>query len=285
GYLFFVYFIPASVSCQTRKSQMFLELNMCVWFCFRINFFFVQQILQNLSSAPSTLTTCSTASTLTVPSYSEKTSSGSLYTPRTEGEILSASNLKSFTLKDMKIITRNFGSECCIGEVGFGYVYKGRMDDQTLAPSKPGRGMVVAVKKLKLESFLGHKEWLTEVNYLGQLHHPNVVKLIGYCLDDDNRLLKNLTLFDEDTTHQHPLDWATRLKASNILLDSEFNAKLSEFGLAKAGPTGDRTHVSTQVMGTQGYAAPEYIMTGRLSAKADAYSFEVVVLLEMLSGR
>nr|XP_018674736.1 PREDICTED: probable receptor-like protein kinase At3g55450 [Musa acuminata subsp. malaccensis] len=90
----------------------------------------------------------------------EKTSSGSLYTPRTEGEILSASNLKSFTLKDMKIITRNFGSECCIGEVGFGYVYKGWMDDQTLAPSKPGRGMVVAVKKLKLESFQGHKEWL-----------------------------------------------------------------------------------------------------------------------------
>uniref|UniRef100_A0A804L0D2 non-specific serine/threonine protein kinase n=1 Tax=Musa acuminata subsp. malaccensis TaxID=214687 RepID=A0A804L0D2_MUSAM len=282
GYLFFVYFIPASVSCQAQNLQTGLA---------GIDLEFVTS-KTSLSSAPSTLTTCSTASTLTVPSYSEKTSSGSLYTPRTEGEILSASNLKSFTLKDMKIITRNFGSECCIGEVGFGYVYKGWMDDQTLAPSKPGRGMVVAVKKLKLESFQGHKEWLTEVNYLGQLHHPNVVKLIGYCLDDDNRLLvyeymaKNLTLFDEDTTHQHPLDWATRLnvKASNILLDSEFNAKLSDFGLAKAGPTGDRTHVSTQVMGTQDYAAPEYIMTGRLSAKADAYSFEVVVLLEMLSG-
>ncbi|CAL9200282.1 unnamed protein product, partial [Musa hybrid cultivar] len=79
-----------------------------------------------------------------------------------QGEILSALNLKSFTLKDMKNITRNFGSECCIGEVGFGYVYKGWMDDQTLAPSKPGRGMVVAVKKLKLESFQGHKEWLVQ---------------------------------------------------------------------------------------------------------------------------
>lgn len=95
-----------------------------------------------------------------MPSYSEKTSSGSLYTPRTEGEILSASNLKAFTLNDMKNTTGNFGSECCIGERGFGYVCKGWMDDQTLAPSKPGRGMVVAVKKLKLESFQGHKEWL-----------------------------------------------------------------------------------------------------------------------------
>ncbi|THU52564.1 hypothetical protein C4D60_Mb10t05290 [Musa balbisiana] len=79
-----------------------------------------------------------------------------------QGEILSASNLKAFTLNDMKNTTGNFGSECCIGERGFGYVCKGWMDDQTLAPSKPGRGMVVAVKKLKLESFQGHKEWLVQ---------------------------------------------------------------------------------------------------------------------------
>ncbi|XP_020257331.1 probable serine/threonine-protein kinase PBL3 [Asparagus officinalis] len=74
------------------------------------------------------------------------------------------------------------------------------------------------------------------------------------------------------------------VKASNILLDSDFSPKLSDFGLAKAGPTGDNTHVSTQVMGTHGYAAPEYVATGRLSAKADVYSFGVV-LLELLSGR
>uniref|UniRef100_A0A1D1YQ65 Serine/threonine-protein kinase At5g01020 n=2 Tax=Anthurium amnicola TaxID=1678845 RepID=A0A1D1YQ65_9ARAE len=73
-------------------------------------------------------------------------------------------------------------------------------------------------------------------------------------------------------------------KASNILLDSEYKAKLSDFGLAKDGPQGEETHVSTRVMGTQGYAAPEYVMTGHLTAKSDVYSFGVV-LLELLSGR
>ncbi|MED6152276.1 hypothetical protein PIB30_090357 [Stylosanthes scabra] len=73
-------------------------------------------------------------------------------------------------------------------------------------------------------------------------------------------------------------------KASNILLDSDYNAKLSDFGLAKDGPEGDDTHVSTRVMGTQGYAAPEYVMTGHLTAMSDVYSFGVV-LLELLTGR
>ncbi|KAL7163935.1 hypothetical protein ACSBR2_039945 [Camellia fascicularis] len=181
--------------------------------------------------------------------------------------------------------------------------------------AKPGSGMVVAVKKLKPEGFQGHKEWLTEVNYLGQLHHPNLVKLIGYCIEGDNRLLV-YEFMPKGSLENHlfrrgpqPLPWATRIKvaigaarglsflhdaeaqviyrdfkASNILLDADFNAKLSDFGLAKAGPTGDRTHVSTQVMGTHGYAAPEYVATGRLTAKSDVYSFGVV-LLELLSGR
>lgn len=74
------------------------------------------------------------------------------------------------------------------------------------------------------------------------------------------------------------------LKPSNILLDNEFNAKLTDFGLAKFGPTGDDSHVSTRVMGTHGYCAPEYFLTGKLTAKSDTYSFGVV-LLELISGR
>ncbi|XP_047095570.1 probable serine/threonine-protein kinase PBL3 isoform X2 [Lolium rigidum] len=240
------------------------------------------------------------------------TNQSELPTPRTEGEILSSPYLKAFLFGDLKNATKNFRPESLIGEGGFGCVYKGWIDEQTLAPSKPGTGMVVAVKKLKPEGFQGHKEWLTEVDYLGQLHHQNLVKLIGYCSDGDNRLLVYELMPKgslENHLFRHPLPWGIRLKvaigaarglsflhddenqviyrdfkASNILLDSEFNAKLSDFGLAKAGPTGDRTHVSTQVMGTRGYAAPEYIATGRLSVKADVYSFGVV-LLELLTGR
>eukprot|EP00262_Sarcandra_glabra_P002183 TRINITY_DN12449_c0_g3_i1.p1 TRINITY_DN12449_c0_g3~~TRINITY_DN12449_c0_g3_i1.p1 ORF type:complete len:415 (-),score=66.44 TRINITY_DN12449_c0_g3_i1:131-1375(-) len=254
-------------------------------------------------------------STLTVSSYTEKSSSDNPPTPRTEGEILSSPNLKAFTFNDLKNATRNFRSDSLLGEGGFGYVFKGWIDEQTLAAARPGSGMVVAVKKLKPEGFQGHKEWLTEVNYLGQLRHPNLVKLIGYCLDGDNRLLV-YEFMPKGSLENHlfrrgvqPLTWAIRIKvaigaarglaflhdaesqviyrdfkASNILLDADFNAKLSDFGLAKAGPTGDRTHVSTRVIGTHGYAAPEYIATGRLSSKSDVYSFGVV-LLELLSGR
>ncbi|KAG0468200.1 hypothetical protein HPP92_017528 [Vanilla planifolia] len=238
-------------------------------------------------------------------------------TPRCEGEILQSANVKSFTFNELKCATRNFRPDSVLGEGGFGSVFKGWIDEHTLTAAKPGTGMVIAVKRLNQEGFQGHKEWLAEVNYLGQLHHPNLVKLIGYCLEDDHRLLVyefmprgslENHLFRRSSCFQ-PLSWNIRMKValraarglaflhcaetrviyrdfktSNVLLDSDYNAKLSDFGLAKDGPTGDKSHVSTRVMGTYGYAAPEYLATGHLTAKSDIYSFGVV-LLEMLSGR
>ncbi|RAL37647.1 hypothetical protein DM860_000341 [Cuscuta australis] len=280
-------------------------------------------------------------SAIAIPSYGRKNRVDSLSTPRSEEEILLSPNVKAFTFLELKNATRNFRPDSLLGEGGFGYVFKGWIDEHSLTPTRPGSGIVIAVKKLKPEGFQGHKEWLTEVNYLGQLHHPNLVKLIGYCTDGDNRLLVYEFMPKGSLENHlfrrgsHPLSWGTRMKvaigaarglaflhdakepviyrdfkASNILLDTvpyvlfyliflsifwvpnrtlllllqEFNAKLSDFGLAKAGPTGDRTHVSTRVMGTQGYAAPEYVATGRLTAKSDVYSFGVV-MLELLTGR
>ncbi|KAK9127095.1 hypothetical protein Syun_015892 [Stephania yunnanensis] len=238
-------------------------------------------------------------------------------TPRSEGEILLSPNLKSFSFNELKMATRNFRPDSVLGEGGFGSVFKGWIDENAFTATKPGSGIIIAVKRLNQEGFQGHKEWLAEVNYLGQLSHPNLVRLIGYCLEDEHRLLV-YEFMPRGSLENHlfrrgsyiqSLAWNFRMKValgaakglaflhsaetkviyrdfktSNILLDSEYNAKLSDFGLARDGPTGDKSHVSTRVMGTYGYAAPEYLATGHLTARSDVYSFGVV-LLELLSGR
>ncbi|KAL2940478.1 putative serine/threonine-protein kinase PBL9 [Bienertia sinuspersici] len=242
---------------------------------------------------------------------------------RSEGEILQSSNLKNFSYSNLSIATRNFRPDSVLGEGGFGCVYKGWIDENTFAPTRPGSGMLIAVKRLNHEGFQGHREWLTEINFLGQLRHPNLVNLIGYCLEDEHRLLvyefmprgslENHLFRSEfhqlGSSYVEPLSWNLRMKIvlgaakgleflhspktkviyrdykpSNILLDSDFEAKLSDFGLAKDGPCDDQGYVSTRVMGTQGYAAPEYVATGHLTPKNDIYSFGVV-LLEIMTGR
>ncbi|XP_020591637.1 probable serine/threonine-protein kinase PBL8 isoform X2 [Phalaenopsis equestris] len=227
----------------------------------------------------------------------------------------------AFTLFELETITKSFRSDYVLGEGGFGTVYKGYIDENVRVGLK---SLPVAVKVLNKQGLQGHREWLTEVKFLGQLRHPNLVKLIGYCCEDDHRLLVYEFMF-RGSLENHlfrtgftflrlsettaPLPWAERMmiaygaakglaflhnaekpviyrdfKTSNILLDSDYTAKLCDFGLAKAGPQGDETHVSTRVMGTYGYAAPEYVMTGHLTVRSDVYSFGVV-LLELLTGR
>ncbi|KAJ3695586.1 hypothetical protein LUZ60_000963 [Juncus effusus] len=245
-------------------------------------------------------------------SHSSNSSNNIPFSPEDLSLTLAGSNLHAFTLAEIKTVTRNFSNSNFVGSGGFGPVYKGFIPDKL----RPGlEAQHVAVKYLDQEGLQGHREWLTEVMYLGQLRHRNLVKLIGYCCEEEHRMLVyefmpcgNLEnhLFK---TVLDSLTWSQRMKiavqtakglaflheaekpiiyrdfkASNILLDSDYTAKLSDFGLAKEGPQGDATHVSTRVMGTNGYAAPEYIMTGHLTAKSDVYSFGVV-LLELLTGR
>ncbi|XP_050229613.1 probable serine/threonine-protein kinase PIX13 [Mercurialis annua] len=232
------------------------------------------------------------------------------------GQILEAPNMKEFTFADLKSCTRNFRPDTLLGEGGFGKVYKGWIDEKTFAPSKSGVGMIVAIKKLNSESMQGFQEWQSEVNFLGRLSHPNLVKLLGYCWEDKELLLV-YEFMQKGSLENHlfrrnpsiePLSWDLRLKivigaarglaflhtsdkkviyrdfkASNILLDGSYNAKISDFGLAKLGPSGGDSHVTTRVMGTYGYAAPEYIATGHLYIKSDVYGFGVV-LLEMMTG-
>lgn len=233
-------------------------------------------------------------------------------------------DLRVFSFSELRSATRGFSRALLIGEGGFGCVFKGVVrasgDDNGGSNSKSDLKMEVAVKQLNRNGFQGHKEWINEVNFLGVVKHPNLVKLVGYCAEDDERGMQRLLVYElmrKRSLEDHllvrvssPLSWLARLKiaqdaarglaylheemdfqlifrdlkASNILLDEEFNAKLSDFGLARQGPPEGISHVSTSVVGTVGYAAPEYVQTGRLTAKSDVWSFGVV-LYELITGR
>ncbi|KAF5784067.1 putative protein kinase RLK-Pelle-RLCK-VIIa-2 family [Helianthus annuus] len=227
-----------------------------------------------------------------------------------------SSNLTVFTFAELKTATKNFSRAAKIGEGGFGCVYIGVVKN----PQDPTKGLEVAVKQLSRTGLQGHKEWITEVNVLGVVEHPNLVKLVGYCAEDDERGIQRLLVYEympNRSVEDHlsarsgtPLSWAMRLKvaqdaargltylheemsfqiifrdfkSSNILLDEHWNGKLSDFGMARLGPQEGLTHVSTAVVGTMGYAAPEYIQTGHLTSKSDVWSYGVF-LYELITGR
>ncbi|KAL7145454.1 hypothetical protein ABFS83_07G085100 [Erythranthe nasuta] len=204
--------------------------------------------------------------------------------------------------EELKKATRNFRPYSVLGQGAFGYFSKGWIDENTLTASKPGFGTAVAVK-------MWNREEGFFPNYLNRFRHPNIVRLIGYCSEENYMILVyeftpkgSLDRHLFGGSHDQTMTWVTRIKVAvgvaralaflhdneypivhrsfntaDILLDGEFNAKLCNFGMAMDGPTGKRTHVSTQVVGTIGYAAPEYVATGRLTTKCDVYGFGVVL--------
>ncbi|XP_031494958.1 probable LRR receptor-like serine/threonine-protein kinase At1g07650 [Nymphaea colorata] len=213
----------------------------------------------------------------------------------------------SFTLKQIKAATANFDEANKIGEGGFGSVYKGHLSD----------GTIIAVKQLSSKSKQGSHEFVTEIGMISALQHPNLVKLYGCCTEGKQLLLvyeymENnslaIALFGP-REKRLKLNWPTRrkicigiarglaylheestlkivhrdIKSTNVLLDKDLNAKISDFGLAKLHED-EKTHISTRVAGTYGYMAPEYAMRGHLTYKADVYSFGVVAL-EIVSGQ
>ncbi|KAG7984849.1 hypothetical protein I3843_04G180900 [Carya illinoinensis] len=214
---------------------------------------------------------------------------------------------KTFSLAELEKATDKFSSKRVLGEGGFGRVYLGIMEDR----------VEVAVKMLTRDNQNGDREFIAEVEMLSRLHHRNLVKLIGICIEGPMRcLVYELVRNGSVESHLHgvdkekgPLDWDARLKialgaarglaylhedsnprvihrdfkASNVLLEDDFTPKVSDFGLAREATEGSH-HISTRVMGTFGYVAPEYAMTGHLLVKSDVYSYGVV-LLELLTGR
>ncbi|CAM0879315.1 unnamed protein product [Alopecurus aequalis] len=217
----------------------------------------------------------------------------------------SMGNCRFFTYEEMHNITNGFSAQNLLGEGGFGSVYKGCLPE----------GREVAIKKLKDGSGQGEREFQAEVEIISRVHHRHLVSLVGYCISGDQRLLV-YDFVPNDTLHYHlhgrgvpVLDWSARvkisagsargiaylhedchpriihrdIKSSNILVDNNFEAQVADFGLARLAMD-FATHVTTRVMGTFGYMAPEYASSGKLTEKSDVFSFGVV-LLELITGR
>ncbi|KAG8503534.1 hypothetical protein CXB51_001503 [Gossypium anomalum] len=225
---------------------------------------------------------------------------------RDDLEKIAQQEQKHFPFEILVAATKDFHPHQKLGEGGFGPVYRGKLDD----------GREVAVKKLSHSSRQGKKEFENEARLLARVQHRNVVNLLGYCVHGAEKLLVYEYVTNESldkllfkSNRKTELDWKRRyeiisgvargllylhedshnriihrdIKAGNILLDDKWVPKIADFGMARLFPE-DQTHVNTRVAGTNGYMAPEYVMNGRLSAKADVFSFGVVVL-ELISGQ
>ncbi|CAA7400290.1 unnamed protein product [Spirodela intermedia] len=217
-------------------------------------------------------------------------------------------SLDRISMARLAAATGNFAADRIVGDGSFGFVYRAEMPD----------GRTVAVKKLSPDAFHGFREFRAEVETLGRIRHQNLARILGYCVSGSDRLLIYEFLeqgsldqwLHETSSSRPPLPWAARLgvirgvaaglaflhadckppiihrdiKASNVLLDGGFEARITDFGLARRVDS-SRSHVSTQVAGTMGYMPPEY-RDGLTAAtvKADVYSFGIL-MFEVASGR
>ncbi|KAG5608403.1 hypothetical protein H5410_019684 [Solanum commersonii] len=221
-------------------------------------------------------------------------------------EKIAAQEQKQFPFEVLVSATKDFHPDNKLGEGGFGPVFKGKLSD----------GRQIAVKKLSHSSRQGMKEFKNEAKLLARVQHRNVVNLLGYCVHGVEKLLVYEYVANESldkilfkSANRDALSWKQRhdiivgiargllylhegshtciihrdIKASNILLDDKWVPKIADFGMARLYPE-DKTHVNTRVAGTNGYMAPEYVMHGHLSVKADVFSFGVVIL-ELISGQ
>eukprot|EP00250_Pteridium_aquilinum_P015234 c22464_g1_i1 orf=494-2356(+) len=221
----------------------------------------------------------------------------------------SNSNLIWFTIAQIKAATNNFSRHNIVGTGGYGNVFRGTLED----------GTEVAVKRFKNITAAGDDEFFHELEVISSVRHRNLVALRGCCVEKTDLgghqriivcdFMPNGSLHDHLFDQNSKMDWPRRqnialgivrglsylhqevqpaiihrdIKASNILLDANWNAQVADFGLAKFTPDG-ATHVTTRVAGTQGYVAPEYVLYGQLTEKSDVYSFGIL-LLELLTGR
>ncbi|KAM5564604.1 putative receptor-like protein kinase [Rosa sericea] len=212
-----------------------------------------------------------------------------------------------FEFDSIRVATNNFSEANTLGRGGFGAVYKGRLWNEE----------DIAVKRLSKDSAQGDIEFKNEVILVAKLQHRNLVRLLGFCLERNERLLvyefvpnASLDHFIFDPVKRADLNWETRykiivgigrgllylhedsrlriihrdLKASNILLDAELNPKIADFGMARLFSIDQTQAETSRVVGTYGYMAPEYVMRGHFSVKSDVYSFGVLVL-EIISGQ